>query len=116
MISIHLNNLHFFSYHGIYPEEKMLGNDFEVQLKVEIEAKGRIESLDQTIDYVSLYQLVKIRMAIPTALLETLVQEIIDDIQVMDSRILSIFISIQKMNPLIKDFSGHVGVSSQWKK
>ena len=34
MLTIQLNNLIFHAYHGLYEEEKIIGNDFEVNLEV----------------------------------------------------------------------------------
>ena len=111
MFTIHLNNLSFFSNHGLYQEEKVLGANFEVSVAITIAAEEKIESLGQTVDYVLIYEMIKERMAIPTPLLETLAQELIESIYLSDKRILSININIIKKNPPIKNFSGNVGIS-----
>ena len=111
MFTIHLNNLNFYSHHGLYDEERVLGAEYEVNVAMTIAAEEEIISLEQTVDYVLIYQLVKERMAIPTPLLETLAQELIASIYQSHKRILSINIDIKKKHPPIENFSGNVSVS-----
>lgn len=111
MFTIQLNNLRFFAHHGFYAEEKVLGNEFEVDAAVTIAAEEKILHLSQTINYVVIYEMIKKRMGIPTQLLETLAQELIEEIYLHDKRIESISITIKKLHPPIENFSGSVGVS-----
>lgn len=111
MFTIHLHNLRFFAQHGMYREEKLLGNEFEVNASVTIAAEEKIGHIAQTINYVIIYEMIKKRMAIPTPLLETLAQELVEEIYQHDKRIGSISISIRKLNPPIENFSGSVGIS-----
>ncbi len=76
MITIHLHNLLFFSYHGIHEEEKTLGNEYEVNADVVFhEDEIIITSIHQTIDYTEVYEIIKQRMNIPCPLLETIVTD-----------------------------------------
>jgi 7,8-dihydroneopterin aldolase/epimerase/oxygenase len=67
--------------------------------------------LDDTINYVSVFEIIKNRFAIPERLLETLAQHIVDDIYAIDNRIIKINILIDKINAPIPNFIGTVGVS-----
>lgn len=59
-IRISLNKLLFVGYHGLYPEEKKLGNNYAVEIDMVFNPKqGLIDQLDQTIDYVNVYAIVK---------------------------------------------------------
>ena len=111
MLTIHLHNLKFFAYHGLYEEEKKTGNNFEMDVDVMADIHGAITKLEQTVDYAVVYQIIESRMKQPTALLETLVQDLADKIQEHDSRIKSVSISIKKLSVPIKNFNGIVGVS-----
>jgi dihydroneopterin aldolase len=95
----------------MYQEEKILGAEFEVNAAITIAANEKIASLEQTVDYVFIYEMIKERMSVPTPLLETLAQELIESIYLSDKRILSININIIKKNPPISNFTGNVGVS-----
>ncbi len=111
MFTIHLANLKFFSFHGLYEEERILGNNYEVNVDVTFAEKELITTLDQTIDYVKVYNIIMQRMGIPTALLETVAQDLAQNIFDVDNRITSINISIKKINPPIAAFKGNLGVS-----
>ncbi len=67
MITIHLYNLKFYSFHGVHEEEKLLGNEYEVNADVRFhEDQGGIHSLSQTINYAEVFEIIKKRMHIPT--------------------------------------------------
>jgi 7,8-dihydroneopterin aldolase/epimerase/oxygenase len=110
---IHLHSLIFFSYHGIHEEEKILGGEFEVNIDIAINSIQKIDSIKQTINYVNVYEIVKLRMAIATPLLETIVDDLINSIHLHAASIIkSVSISIKKINPPIQNFIGSVSVSN----
>lgn len=109
-IIIRLNNLHFFSYHGLYKEEKMIGAEFEVNLTVSFTPPDKIIALDETVNYEKLYQLVKEEMQKPRELLETLVVEITQAIHLSFPQIKKIDISICKLRVPIESFIGNIEV------
>ncbi|MFM2326021.1 MAG: dihydroneopterin aldolase [Bacteroidota bacterium] len=111
MFTIQLNNLKFFSFHGLHEEERVLGKEYEINVAVTFTETGAITTLGQTIDYVKVYSIIKQRMNIPTALLETVAQDLAQLIYTADKRITSISISIKKMHPPIIAFTGNVGVN-----
>jgi dihydroneopterin aldolase len=111
MFTIHLNNLRFFSFHGLYEEERILGNEYEINAALTLTAKEQVTALSQTVDYVKVYDIIQQRMKIPTALLETIAQELAQLIYDADKRIISIHIDIKKLYPPISSFSGNIGVS-----
>jgi 7,8-dihydroneopterin aldolase/epimerase/oxygenase len=111
MITVHLHNLLFSGYHGVHDEERVLGNTYELNIDVTVDAKDHIDQLHQTADYVAIYEVVKKRMQIPSALLETVAQDLTDLIHIYDNRIKSVAVSIKKLNPPIVNFQGSVGVS-----
>ncbi len=110
MFTINLNNLAFHAYHGVYEDERILGNDFEVNVSVTFEADEPVTSLHHTINYVSIYNIVKQRMAVPIPLLETLAQEMTQEIYNFDNRIKTISVSVEKKNPPIINMEGSVSV------
>ena len=115
MITIHLHNLKFYSYHGVHEEENILGNEYEVNADVQFhEEQTQIDSLSETINYVDLFEIIKNRMKIPTKLLETVVMEIGNSIYEKYSYVRSINISLKKNHPPIEGIEGAVGVS--WHK
>jgi len=115
MITLRLVGVHFFSYHGIYPIEKVTGNDFYVNMDVAFDEQGKdITSIDQTISYEELFHILKARMDVSTPLLETIAIEVGKEIHSKYPTVKSIKIDITKQRPPIEGLQGAVGVS--WSK
>ena len=55
MFTIHLNKLAFFAHHGLHDEEAITGTSFEINVSVQLDARGKITSLHQTINYSAVY-------------------------------------------------------------
>ena len=111
MFTIHLHNCRFYSHHGLYEEEAIVGTIFELNLSASFDIGEPISSIKQTINYATVFEIVKKHFEKPRKLLETLAQEIVNDIHSFDSRIKNIEIHINKINPPIANFTGSVGVS-----
>lgn len=115
MITVHLNNLEFNGFHGIHDEEKILGNDYVVDVSVEFHEELQvITSINDTINYATIYNIVKKRMSIATPLLETVVMNIGNEIHNDFPQIRSINISLKKMFPPIEGMRGQAAVN--WQK
>lgn len=110
MITIHLYNLKFYAFHGVHEEERLMGNDYEVNVDVEFHEIAEINSLSETINYVSIFEIIKKRMSIPTSLLESIVMDIGNEIHDKYNYVRSIHISLKKINPPITGMQGSVGV------
>lgn len=112
LLTIELKQMKLYGHHGVYKNEDQAGGEFEINVKISIDAgKKIINELDETINYVRLFELVKERMKIPTALLETLVMEISQSIANEFKVVKEIEISIIKCNPPIENFAGKVAVT-----
>ncbi len=111
-MQIYLNDLVFHGFHGVYPAEKKIGNTFKVDVHIQFTPTIRtIEQLDQTIDYVNVYQLIQQVMEIPTPLLETLVAKIADKILAEHAIAHTVFVKITKQQLAIPYFEGTTAVS-----
>lgn len=112
LLTISLHNVRFRAYHGLYPEERQKGNDFVVNMQVGYTpASTQIRSLEQTIDYAALFEIINSTMQKPVDLLETLVQEIAENVHAQFPGISEITVSVEKLNPPIDRFSGSAAVS-----
>jgi dihydroneopterin aldolase len=100
---ISLEGLEFHAYHGVYAHERSSGNKFEVDITVEAILQDQVleDDLSGTINYESLYAVVKSEMEKPSKLLETVGYAIAK--QVLDSfaDVLNVEIKISKFNPPI---------------
>ena len=112
LMRISLDKLVFFGYHGLYAEEKKLGNTYIVDITIDfIPKQSVINQLDQTIDYVQVYALVKKWMEIPTPLLETLVGNMAEDILSEQPIAEKVMVKITKGHLPISQFEGTASVS-----
>ena len=70
--SIELKNMRFFAYHGVLAQERVIGNEFVVNVKIETDFSKAMDSDDvnDTLNYAEVYALVKVEMQQPSDLLE----------------------------------------------
>ena len=109
---ISLDKLVFSGYHGLYAEEKKLGNTYIVDVLIDFTAKKSIiDNLEQTIDYVQVHALIKKWMEIPTPLLETLVGNMADDILKEQFLAEKVMVKITKQHLPIAEFAGTASVT-----
>lgn len=94
----------------MHEEERILGANYMVDADVIFAADEPITALEQTVDYTKIYNLIKQRMAQPSALLETVAQDLAHTIHSMNEQITTVDISIKKVNPPIIQFSGSIAV------
>jgi dihydroneopterin aldolase len=109
-ITIEILNARFHAYHGYYEEEKNAGNEFEVDARVIIDPSGILTGINETVNYVTLFEIIEKEMQEPRELLETLVMEMAGKVHNAFPAIQKVTISITKLNPPIYGFSGKVRV------
>ena len=65
---IELENVRFHARHGVMKQERITGNEFEVNLKVKTDFASALESdnLDNTISYADIYYRIKTEMMKPS--------------------------------------------------
>ena len=109
---IELKDLQLFGYHGWHAEEAATGNTFIVNIRVQYQPQvDVITNIDQTLNYATIYNLVKAEFAKPQALLETCAMQISERVFSHFPQIRHIAISIYKMAAPIPNFSGTVGIT-----
>lgn len=100
MMFIHLHDVLFHSLHGVHEEEQLIGGEFLVNLSAGFNSPAQpIKSLNSTINYVAVYDIVKERMNKPSHLLETIAMEISEKLLAQFSLIQQVDISIKKLHP-----------------
>lgn len=116
MGKIILKNIRTFSYHGCLVEESKIGSNYRVDLEIKTDFRHSAftDDLSDTVDYVTLNQIVVAEMAIRAELLETVANRIIRKALTQLETIKKIKVSVTKLNPPI---GGDVaGVSIVMKK
>ena len=117
MLIIQLLNLPFYAYHGIYEEEKKMGAEYEVNITVSHqEKKSPVLHINETIDYTSLYELIKQHMQQPRQLLETIATIFAEDVLARFAEAEEVSITIIKKHPPVVAFQGSVAVTYSAKR
>lgn len=100
---IHLENIRVYAYHGCLPEETKIGSDYRVDITVEASLgySAKTDELSDTVDYVFLNRVVIEEMKIPSKLLETVAQRILNRILTEDEKVSKVTVSVSKINPPI---------------
>lgn len=112
-VTIELKGMQFFAYHGYYEEERIQGTDFLVDVQFEAPAQKAIleDSLEGTVNYEDVYQIVKEEMQITSKLLEHLAGRILAHLEDAFSEIRNINVCIYKMHAPIGGKLQHVCVT-----
>jgi dihydroneopterin aldolase len=98
------------AFHGVYPEEKKAGGEFEVNLEVTYSIQHQISQLDDTISYAAVMDILAREMAKPRPLLETVAMETVEAIKQSYPAIVSCSVTIDKLRAPIPGLLGRVGV------
>lgn len=101
MDKITLEGMRFYAYHGFYKEEQVIGNYYQVDLSISTDIKkaGASDDLADTINYETLYLIVKYEMNQQSKLLEHVLYRIADSIKAQFANIRTIKLSLRKENP-----------------
>lgn len=93
--------MRFHAYHGVYAQEKKTGNEFRVDLKLEVDVSKAClsDSLEDTVNYSAVYDIVRHEIEIPSKLIEHVAYRIIEQIKKHFPEIETVEIRLAKMSP-----------------
>lgn len=79
---VSLEGMLFYAYHGVFEEERTIGNHYVVDVSIHTSFQQAVDAddLKGTIDYGEVYEVVKQIMDVPTQLLETLAGRMVQQI------------------------------------
>jgi len=99
--TIFLENVIFYAYHGIIPQETTVGNTFIINLTIKGDFIKSMETDDvaDTISYADIYEVVKQEMSIPSKLLEHVCGRIMKRLFQDFPAIEEVNIKLSKLNP-----------------
>lgn len=100
---IALEGLEFFAYHGFHPEERIIGNRYGVDISVQVDFKkaAQEDKIKYTVNYGTLYEIVKQEMAVSSLLLEHIAQKITRNVLTQFPQVEEVEVTIRKFNPPI---------------
>ena len=115
---IELEKILFFAYHGVMPQEKIVGNQFEVNLRVRTDFSEALQEdlLDNTISYADMYEVVKHEMMIPSDLIEHVAGRILQALTTRWPQIEAVELKVSKLNPPIIGDVAKASVILNWKR
>ena len=100
---ISLNNVRIYSNHGCLQEEKIIGSEYRVDLKVktDITQATQTDNLIDAVDYVSLQKLIEEEVMNRHRLLETVINNLSNRILKEHRSIIEVDLKLAKLNPPI---------------
>ncbi|MHC1777392.1 MAG: dihydroneopterin aldolase [Lentimicrobium sp.] len=99
MISI--EGMEFFSYHGHFKEEQVIGTRFLVDLFIQVDTHQaeRSDNLHDTVNYLTVYETVKQEMETKSHLLEHVAHRILHAVHARFPDVTDAEVKISKLNP-----------------
>lgn len=118
MDKLEINDMVFYSKHGCFEEEQIVGNKFIVNFSGETDMTlpSKTDSLSDAVNYQEVYNVIKEEMSITSKLLENVGGRILKRIQKEFPSLVSATISISKLNPPIGGQTGAFKVTMSYGK
>lgn len=109
---IYLRNVRFHAFHGVLPQEGIVGNDYLVNLVLDYDFSSamKTDDLQGTLNYAEIYQKIREEMAVPSKLLEHVAGRIAHRLFSDFPEIQKLQLSITKVNPPMGADSDGAGV------
>mgnify|MGYP003292994518 FL=1 len=99
--TIELEGMEFKAYHGCLEREKVVGNDFVVDFRGEMDMSAAAESDDlrDAVNYAEIYEVIKEEMAKPSDLLEHVTGRIVKALEEKFPQFISFSVRVSKKRP-----------------
>lgn len=113
MDCIHLTGIRGYGYTGYLPEEQILGQWFEVDLRLwlDLSKAGKTDAIEDTIDYRGVISLVQnLLKTSKFSLVERLAATIADSILASGDRVVQVQVVLSKPAAPIPDFGGEISI------
>ncbi len=98
---VFIDGIRMHARHGVLAQERLTGNDYTIDVDAEydVSAAMRSDQVDDTLNYASVFNIVKTEMNIPSQLIEHVAGRIADHLMKDFPAIKSLKIRIRKENP-----------------
>lgn len=105
--------MRFYSHHGCFEEEQVIGTNFEVDVAMAVDTSlaQKSDNLADTVNYLSVYQVVKREMAKPSHLLEHVADRVGEAILAEFAMVGEVKVRLSKLNPPLGGQIGSVSVT-----
>lgn len=101
MATIALEGIKLYAYHGFYEEEQLIGGYYvvDVYVNAQVGHAARQDQLDTTVNYETLYRIVKTEMQYNSKLIEAVAKRIIDNIVSICKTVQGVRVRVTKQHP-----------------
>lgn len=101
MSVIRIENMKFYAYHGCFEQERAIGTHFrvDVAMRTDTSKAQQSDNIEDTVNYLSVYQVVKCEMMKPSHLLEHVGDRIGEAVLEAFPAVDSMIVKVSKMNP-----------------
>ncbi|MBR4402176.1 MAG: dihydroneopterin aldolase [Flavobacteriales bacterium] len=98
---IEVNGIRSFAYHGCMAEEALTGTYFltDISLTTDFTTAATNDSIDDTVNYARLHEIVEQEMAIRSAVIENVALRIYNAIKKTYPQIMTLSVRVAKQNP-----------------
>ena len=96
-----LKEIRCYAYHGVAPQENLIGNEYiiDLKLKVDISKAAQTDEVADTVNYAEVHQVIMAEMAVPSKLLEHVGGRIIEKLFQQFPALEEIELHLSKRNP-----------------
>lgn len=115
---IEIDRLALYCFHGVLPQERKVGNWFEVSLKLrcDIETAAVTDDLSRSVNYAEVIELVKVVMSKPVNLIEHAANNIITALNERFPAITGGYVKVTKLHPPCTAQVAGVSATLQWQR
>ena len=115
MSTILLQDVKIYAYHGVLPEERIIGTYYlvDLELDVDLEKAAHSDELSDTLNYALAHQILLEEMAVPSNLLEHVADRILSSLGKAFDSLKAARITLTKTSPPMPGEMKGVGVRMQ---
>ena len=115
---IELENMKFYAHHGVLSQEKKIGNEYLVTLRIKCDLSMALisDNLPSTINYAEIYEVIKKEMNVHSELIEHVAGRILRAIHLNWPQIEEITLKLSTLNPPIKGDIDKASVLLNWER
>ncbi len=116
MMTVEINGLRLYAYHGVMEQEKRVGNEFEINMSLRCvsDDAGRNDDLSTTVNYAEVIDTIREVMATPSLLLENVAWRLREEITRRFPLVSGGSVNVRKLTPPCGVQLHHVGVTLEW--
>lgn len=109
-MQIQLEKLRFHAHHGVMPQERVTGQDYELDLTLSLRDSVAIQALtadrlESTVNYADVYDVVAHEMHQPSSLLEYVAERIVEALLRQFPQVMAVEVRLTKLAPPSSDLT-----------